>query len=251
MAVIWYDTVDSTNAEVLRRADELDNLSVIAAREQTAGRGQRGNTWTSAPGENLTFSVLLRHPAGFPPSALIRVNWLAAVSVRDFLRSEGVEAVIKWPNDIYVGRRKICGILIENRTRSDRESLSVIGIGLNLNQTEFPSSLPNPTSFRLLTGRTLDLPTALERFMACFVISTERSEWRNLSSDSLYARYADGLFQAGIPCPYRDLRTGEVFTGTIRGIDDIGRLRVASVISSGGEAEVEKSYGFKDIGYIL
>ena len=317
MRIIWYDTVDSTNAEVLRRAAELEHLSVIAAREQTAGRGQRGNKWTSAPGENLTFTVLVKHnglhgtfgdaaympfsmPAGateLPVSGLlVRLNMAAAVAVRNFLRAEGVDAVIKWPNDIYVGKKKICGMLIENKLVAEG-AVSAVGIGLNLNQTEFPPSLLNPTSLKLLTGRDTDPEMALERFMTDFstLLRSARNDNAGMASihsvipneakesiatnqphhgNDLCDDYCSALFQKDVVCPYRDLRTGEIFTGIIRGVSPAdGRLMVER--SDGGvpvcgtppakKAENDGGvpytgtppapgialYGFKEIGYIL
>ena len=113
MKTLWLDTIDSTNSEALRRLPELPGGTVLAAREQTAGRGQRGNTWFTDPGKNLTFSIILKN---LPLSALeaVRLNFLTSVAVASFLESHGVKAAIKWPNDIYVDGRKICGMLIEN-----------------------------------------------------------------------------------------------------------------------------------------
>ena len=245
MTVLWYNLLDSTNAEVLRRCGELDNLSVVAARSQTAGRGQRGNTWSAAAGENLTFSILLRLPPDLPTKQVIAINALAALSVRDYLRSRGVPALIKWPNDIYVGKRKICGILVENRMSPDA-FISVIGIGINVNQTLFPASLPNPTSLSRETGAVYDTDKELEGFLHVF--STLYPSWQE-DPEGLCGRYAENLFQAGIPCPYRDLRSGEVFTGIIRGVDGNGLLSVERK-TAGGVPAVSQ-YGFKEIGYIL
>ena len=251
MRVIWYDSIDSTNVEAMRRAEELENLTVIAAREQTAGRGQRGNTWSSAPRENLTFTVLLK--GDFTSEDLVRLNMAAAVAVRNFLRAEGVEAVIKWPNDIYVGKRKICGMLIENRLGPSGSTVSAVGIGINLNQTEFPASLPNPTSLMLLTGRHTDLKPALERFCQHFT-SVIPGSTRNLSPsapDNLLSDYCSALFQKDVERPYRDLRTGEVFRGIIRGVSPAdGQLLVEQSVASDPGTKVIP-YGFKDIGYIL
>ena len=281
MSVLWYDELDSTNAEVLRRADSLDNLSVIAARFQTAGRGQRGNSWHSAPGENLTFTVLVRstglsRSGGFPA-----LNWVCALSARNFLRDEGVDAVIKWPNDIYAGLRKICGILVENRLPdASGETFSACGFGINLNQTEFPGGLVNPTSVRKLTGRYVEPEAALERFMEHFRRQYARLEARADGPEALRSDYEDGLFQKDVLRPYRDLRTGEVIEGLIRGVSPDGRLRLQRVpdphrasdpnrrpdVPNSGTSvsnmpqnapdvpdpgTTDALYGFKDIGYFL
>lgn len=236
----WYEELDSTNNELLRDIPGYDNLSVVAAVNQTAGRGQRGNRWLSEPGDNLTFSLLLK-PAGFPARDYMGFTFLSTLVIRDWLRDEGVPAVIKWPNDIYVGKRKICGMLIENGLEGDRIIYSVIGIGLNLNQTAFPGELVNPTSLKRLTGKTYDPKLALEQICALF---EERLPALDGDREALYYAYAEDLFQAGLPCPYRDLETGSEFQGTIKGVTQDGRLLMER------EGTV-RSYAFKEVGYIL
>ena len=238
----WLEEVDSTNNVLLRHIRDYDNLSVVAAVTQTAGRGQRGNRWVSAPGDNLTFSLLLK-PQGLPAREVMAVTCLATLAVRDTLRDEGVPAVIKWPNDIYVGKRKICGMLVENGLEGACIGWSVIGIGINLNQTEFPGEVLNPTSLKRLTGRSYELQPFLEK--VCLALENrlpelETPEGRN----GLLNSYAQDLFQKDSPARYRDLAIGEEFTGIIRGITPEGLLRV--------EAEGrERTFGFKEISYIL
>ena len=236
----WFDRLDSTNSEVLRHLSDYDNLSVVAAVEQFAGRGQRGNRWEAAVGENLTFSLLLR-PSDLPARDFMAITFLSATVVRDWLRGQGVPAVVKWPNDVYAGGRKICGMLIENGLDGGRVAWSVIGIGINLNQTVFPGDLVNPTSVKRLTGKHLDPIEALKSLCTLF-----EARLPDLYADRerLYADYCDGLFQAGIPCPYRDLRTGEEFTGTIKGVSRDGRL----LVEKNGAVE---AFAFKEVGYIL
>lgn len=164
--IIWLQTADSTNKEVRRRMGSLDNLSIIAALTQTAGRGQGTHTWYSRPGTGLTFSLLLRFPPVGEYSLNIKdvllITELTTVSLRDFLLGRGIEARIKWPNDIWVGDRKICGILIENVLDAEMVSSSIVGIGLNVNETSWPSELPNPVSMRQLTGKEYALEVELE-----------------------------------------------------------------------------------------
>ncbi len=165
--ITWLERTDSTNSEVRRRLAELDNLSVVAARLQTAGRGQGSHTWLSPVGENLTFSVLLRFGEGglapLEASEAIRITHVASASMLSFLENEGVQSHVKWPNDIWVADRKICGMLIENILEGGRVRESIVGIGLNLNQTAFDPALPNPVSLRLLTGRAYELSECLLR----------------------------------------------------------------------------------------
>jgi len=163
----WLEVTDSTNLEIRRRLDVLDNLSVIAARLQTSGRGQGTHIWLSPGGENLTFSVLLRFGgtglAALPVADALFITRIATLAVHDFLEEEGVESRIKWPNDIWAGSCKICGMLIENILNGSEVACSVVGIGLNINQKSFDPSLPNPVSLSQLTGRDYDIEDALRR----------------------------------------------------------------------------------------
>ena len=174
----WYDTLDSTNSEAVRRLEELDNMSVIAARSQTAGRGKDTNKWLSSPGENLTFTVVLKYE-DFPAVCQMAISAATAAAVVNFLSEQGIDPWVKWPNDIYVGGEKICGILIEHRMHGDCLTSSIIGVGLNLNQTEFPPELVNPVSVAVLTGKRLDTDASLGRFCEIFTEKI-RSAYRRL-----------------------------------------------------------------------
>ena len=146
--IMWFDALDSTNEEVRRQIDNLDNLSVVSALSQSAGRGQGDHTWHSKPGENLLFSILLKEPP-VSPNCQKQISDAVAESMVQLLEKHGIEAWIKPPNDIWVKDKKICGILIEHALISGRISWSILGVGLNVNQTDFPSDLPNPTSMAL------------------------------------------------------------------------------------------------------
>jgi BirA family biotin operon repressor/biotin-[acetyl-CoA-carboxylase] ligase len=237
MQIKWFKELDSTNDELLRHISEYDNLSVVAALRQTAGRGQRGNRWVSEGGENLTFSLLLR-PSGLPATEFMSLTYLATLSVKGWLCSQGVPAVIKWPNDIYVGNRKICGMLVENTLSGRRIAASVIGIGLNLNQTEFPGELTNPTSLKRLTGKDYPLEETLKELLEGFDFPALESRAGRVR---LWEDYQDGLFQQGLRRPYRNLLTGEEFMGTIKGVTYEGRLLMAD----------GNTFSFKEIGYVI
>ena len=153
--ILWLDTVDSTNSELRKRISGLDNLSIVAAREQTAGRGQGTHTWFATPGQNLTFSILYRFESActLAASDALLITQVTTLALRDYLLGYGVRARIKWPNDIWVDDRKICGILIENTVSEGQVRTSIVGIGLNLNETAWPAELPNPVSLYELTGQ--------------------------------------------------------------------------------------------------
>ena len=163
--IFWLETADSTNSEARRRISTLDNLSIIAAREQTAGRGQGTHTWFSSPGQNLTFSVLYKFDGNcaLAASDTLLITQLTTLALVDYLAWHGIQARIKWPNDIWVGDRKICGILIVNTLVGRKVRSSIVGIGLNLNETRWPAELPNPVSLHELTGRRYDPAEELPR----------------------------------------------------------------------------------------
>ncbi|MDO5443085.1 MAG: biotin--[acetyl-CoA-carboxylase] ligase [Bacteroidia bacterium] len=154
-SIIWLKSTDSTNNELRRRMDQSGDLTIVAAEMQSAGRGQGEHTWHSAPGQNLTFSILLRHRC-LKGSDALAVTSIMALGIRDYLRTKGIEPWIKWPNDIWVGEKKICGILVENTIRAGMIDFSIVGVGLDLNQTDWPSELPNPVSLKELTGQDYD-----------------------------------------------------------------------------------------------
>ena len=153
--ICWLESTDSTNKELRKRLDQSDNLSIIAAEMQSAGRGQGDHTWHSAPGLNLTFSILLRHRC-LKASDALAVTSIMALSIRDYLHTKGIEPWIKWPNDIWVDDKKICGILVENCIHAGAIDFSIVGVGLDLNQTDWPAELPNPVSLKELTGKDYD-----------------------------------------------------------------------------------------------
>ncbi len=169
--IIWRDTCPSTNSDPAVLDPEAPHGLVVAAREQTAGRGQRGNTWESGPGLNLSFSIVLR-PGDLHAVRQFCISEAVALAVAETveeeLRSNGVDdpVYVKWPNDIYVGDRKICGILIENTVTGTHIDKSVVGIGLNVNQREFHSDAPNPVSIIQLTARETPLQPLLDRLTA-------------------------------------------------------------------------------------
>ncbi len=142
-----FDQLESTNCYLRQYHQGMPQYAVVTAAYQTAGRGQRGNGWESEPGRNLLFSMLYYPPAGLPPSRQFQISKAVAVAVAETVDRlldgyDHPEVCIKWPNDIYVGDRKIAGILIENALQSStRIAHSIIGVGLNVNQREFRPTL--------------------------------------------------------------------------------------------------------------
>jgi len=280
--IMWSEELDSTNEEARRRISDLDNLSVLSVERQTAGRGQRGNSWKSAPGENLTFSIILKFRKGDASSdesscdsavlpqlkavdqfVLSEISSLALVRL---LENHGIRASVKWPNDIYIGSCKVCGMLIENSIHGSSVSSSIIGIGLNVNQRNFDVSLPNPTSMLLEDmKKEFDLPALLDEFMNIFVNFIDRfMDDRQDSFDELRDEYLSHLWRLNetarfidytvLPSGHSDKPVvtgitdiaGKEFTGIIRGLSPIGHLLVEDL-----DAIALREFSFKEIGYIL
>lgn len=247
MNIVWLDTIDSTNSEVLRRLAELPSLTVLAAREQTAGRGQRGNTWFTEPGKNLTFSIVVKFGEGELHASRVHwLNYLMSDVVCGFLDAYGIDSAIKWPNDIYVQRRKICGILIENTLKGEWVDAAVIGTGININQREFPQ-LANATSLVLCSGQEQDLDACLEKVAALF-----ESELPMLFSErhraGLFDRYSGRLFLKDTTARFHDLLEEREYRGCIRGVEADGRLCIRDLDAPG---RPYRYYRFKEVGYIL
>lgn len=251
-SIRWYDTVDSTNTQLMNDRDVLPDHSVYAALFQTAGRGQKGNRWESRAGENLTFSILLK-PADLPATEQFILSQVIALGLVDYLAAEGVAATIKWPNDIYAGDRKICGTLIENTLADGRIAASVAGIGLNMNQREFDPSLPNPTSLSLQTGRTYEVKEELPKLLACIFHYCDQlgsAYARNgFDADYLAKLYRRGEWHLFEELPASDIpaehRSGLRIEARILGIDTKARLLLEH------RDGTLRAYGFKEIKYIL
>ena len=217
-----------------RSRGELSDREVWAARFQCAGIGQRGNVWSSREGENLTFSIFLKH-SNLPASGQFFVCQAVSLGICDFLGTKAVEARIKWPNDIYVGDKKICGILIRHTVTGGRLIDSVVGVGLNINQTSFPEWVPNPTSLSLETGLGYKPEEELPALLECIT-----GEYDNISQET-DTHYMDRLYLKDTPHIYADAG-GNSFEGIIRGVKSDGRLEVET-------ADGFRYFAFKEISY--
>ena len=243
----WLDTVESTNALIGRERDSLGDMSVLAARYQTAGRGQRGNTWESRPGENLTFSILLK-PNDIALREQFCISQAAALGITDYLAGKGLKATVKWPNDIYVGDRKICGILIEHSASGDNLSASIVGIGLNVNQREFSPGIPNPTSLSLLTGKNYDIRAELPEVLRCIFsiyLDISRGERRFYLRTSLDGRYLENMYRRGEWHLFEEMPQCRRIRARILGTDNSACLQLEHCDGT------IKSYAFKEIRYVL
>ena len=230
--MIHIEETDSTNHWLKEHGE--GNM-VVVADYQTAGRGCGSNSWESERGRNLTFSMLI-HPENILAKEQFRITEVVSVAMCRMLQSYIYNKVeIKWPNDIYVGDKKICGILIENRLQGTEIKDSIIGIGLNVNQKEFKSDAPNPVSLYQLTGQETDLEEMLMAFLDCF-----DSE---LKSKTTCFTYREMLFRRGKDSLYRSKTT--CFTARLTDVLPDGRLLL--VDQEGREC----TYAFKEIQFII
>ena len=238
--MIYYkQQTTSTNDDA--RSSEFGHLDVVWAEYQTAGRGQRGHTWQSNEGENLTFSVLLE-PHFLPVTEQFMLLEAVALALRDFFAELGVETKVKWTNDIYVGNRKAVGILIEHSYSGGRLARTIVGIGINVNQTEFSADIPNPVSLALLTGKKYDRRQLLEQFERC--LSVRYSQLRNGEWEKLQTDYHSVLYRRDEKHTYA-LTDGTRFEGIIRGVKPGGDLVVE------WRDGKQRSYLFKEIEFVL
>lgn len=222
--IIRLQKTDSTNnyLHALARPEQLGEGSVVWAEFQTAGRGQIGNSWESAEGENLTFSVVL-YPTFLLANRQFLISQITALSVKQTLDRYVDDITVKWPNDIYWRDRKICGMLIENDLAGQFIYSSILGIGININQKEFKSNAPNPVSLYQIIGKRTDrenfLQEFLERLYANYLLLLQEKEVliQEAYRQSLYRREgfhlyedANGRFEAAIeeiePSGYLHLR---------------------------------------------
>ena len=227
--IVHLDETDSTNRWLREQGGEED--MVVVADSQTAGRGCGTNTWESAPGQNLTFSLLV-HPTAVPANAQFLISMAISLCIADVLGDYFGEVSIKWPNDIYWRDRKLCGILIEQQLSGSLIRQSIIGIGLNVNQTQFVSDAPNPVAMRQILGHAVSREEVLEQILSRFSLETvDRDRYRSL----LYRR--EGYH------PYRD--ANGTFEARLLTVEDDGHLLLCD------REGRRRRYAFKEVQFEL
>lgn len=241
MKLIKLDAIDSTNdfLKSLASQDELDNFTVITAETQTNGKGQMGAKWLSESGKNLIMSALVKDFL-FDNEQVFNLSIIVSLSVIDVLKSLDISDLsIKWPNDIMSYNKKIGGILIENTLKSDGRIVSVVGLGLNVNQTNY-EELPNASSLAVIAGHSFDkdaLPELIVKKMK------EKIELWESNSTIFWSDYFNSLFRKGIPMPFKSLNTnnaGQNFMGIIQGVSTVGKLQVLLEDDSVSEFDIKE-----------
>lgn len=236
-----YPELTSTNTELSRLADEgAPHGTCVSCHTQTAGRGQRGNTWESLPGANATLSILLR-PQGIHPRSQFCISEAVALAVAqtlDHYLPPSLAPEVKWPNDIYVGNSKICGILIENRISATSIDRSIAGIGVNINQPRFLSDAPNPVSLLQLTGRTHSVTEFEQRLAEAVLANAE-------IATTLHPLYMDRLWRRHGLHPYIEPGSSTPFMASIVNVASTGHITLRRADGT------LSTYAFKEISAIL
>lgn len=240
MQLIKLNATDSTNTYLreLSVNKTVEDYTVVMAKHQTNGRGQMGANWQSQVGKNLTVSVfkdvswLGVHNHFF---ISIAVSLALVKTLNEFMV---LNIRIKWPNDILSDNKKLGGILIENIIKNNQLTASVIGIGLNVNQTMF-ANLPQATSIQNITGRNFSLEEILTSIIQNIAFYFDELQFRHAFT-ALKNEYDNLLFRVHKPSTFRD-SNGNLFAGYIHGTDANGNLLLLM------ENQVIKSYGFKEV----
>jgi BirA family biotin operon repressor/biotin-[acetyl-CoA-carboxylase] ligase len=223
------------------QSETVEDFTVVTANHQTYGRGQMGSKWTSEPGMNLIMSVLKRFEdlrAQDQFSLVVCVSLAVVEALKSF---EIPDLSIKWPNDIMSGKRKIGGILIENSLMGPKILSAVIGLGLNVNQTEFVD-LPNASSLKLCSGRDFEVDEVLEA-----VLRQLQQGFKTLEEDGPTAQWA--LYEAYLFGKDREFKflidADQRVLGKIRGVSGEGKLQIT--LANGDY----RTFGLKEIKFLF
>lgn len=240
---IHLNETHSTNSylrELVMIEKEQPEGTVVITDYQTAGRGQKGNSWESERGKNLTFSILL-HPNHIPPGKQFILSQLISIAIVGVLKKYDRHFTIKWPNDIYWKEKKIAGMLIEVDLTGSSLSNAIIGIGININQRHFKSDAPNPVSLTQITGKEHNLSELLEKILDSIV--DEYNKYTPDNEEEIRQKYMALLFRNKGVYPY--LYGEEIFNASIEGIEPNGQLILKKENGS------IHTFAFKEISFVI
>lgn len=242
MKIVKLNAIDSTNSYLKKLAgsEELESWTVVWAESQTHGKGQRDNIWHSESGKNLTFSVLIRFE-NFDVAQQHYLNYISSLAIYNVLKFYIPDKLaVKWPNDILSAQSKIGGILTECTLKKNKVTEAIIGIGLNVNQTEFQENIVNATSLKLRRNISFDLAELLEKIL--LELQFQSLEIQQKRFANIKERYEAVLYKKGIPSMFIDDSDNQ-FLGKIQGVSQAGKLIVEL------EDERQKSFNFKEIRF--
>lgn len=237
--------IPSTNSYLtqLCKENKAQEFHTVIAENQTAGRGQRGNSWESECGKNLTFSTVL-YPTVLEAKEQFYLSMIVAFAVVDALGGYTSDFSIKWPNDIYWKDKKIAGILIENELEGGYITQSIIGIGVNVNQEVFHSSAPNPISLLQIIGTTIDRQELFHKILRGIMggyIFLETNY--KLAISNIRQLYHQKLYRKESFHPYRD--TDGIFTAEIQEVEPSGHIVLKDTQGT------LRRYAFKEVEFML
>ena len=223
MKLIKLDAIDSTNEFLkgLSNNQLVENFTVVTAETQNKGKGQMGFVWISEPNKNLIMSVFVKNFL-LDNACIFDINIVVSVSIIQALETLNIpELSIKWPNDIMSYNKKIGGILIENSIKSNGDINSIVGLGLNVNQTNF-EHLPKAASLAVICNTSFNK----EEILLKIIENLEQNiqSWHQ-NKDLIWADYTEKLFKKGIPMPFSD-ENQQNFMGIIKGVSSIGKLQI-------------------------
>jgi birA, biotin-[acetyl-CoA-carboxylase] ligase region len=239
--IIHINKTNSTNTflrEQILNGDNIEEGTVVWADFQTAGRGQKGNSWESNDKENLLFSLLLT-PDTIEASNQFIISQAVSVGIVEYLNSLSQGFSIKWPNDIYYKDKKIAGMLIENDMSGKNISASIVGIGLNVNQEKFLSDAPNPISLYNIFDRQFDRYEVLSKILDSILEYYFHA--LNQNFEPIRSKYMDLLFRKDGFHKY--VANNELFEARIKEIKPMGFLCLETK-----EGEV-REFAFKEVEY--
>jgi BirA family biotin operon repressor/biotin-[acetyl-CoA-carboxylase] ligase len=225
MKLIKLDAIDSTNdyLKQLSTYSDTENFTVVIAKEQTNGKGQMGSKWESEKNKNLIVSILIKNILS-DSNQIFNLNIAISSAIFNALKSFQIPNLsIKWPNDILSGKEKIAGILIENIIKADSQIFSIIGFGINVNQTNF-DNLINANSLKNIINKELDINSLLVKIIDCIKENIEllKDKQENL----LWENYNNLLFRKSIPTVFEDSNHNK-FMGIIQEVSRNGKLILA------------------------
>ncbi|MEO8235719.1 MAG: biotin--[acetyl-CoA-carboxylase] ligase [Flavobacterium sp.] len=224
MKLIKLDAIDSTNdfLKGLSQKESLENYTVVTAKYQTKGKGQMGSNWASEDNKNLITSILIKESIT-SINEIFNLNIIVTVSVIQVLNKLKINLLnIKWPNDIMSENKKISGILIENSIKENGKIESIVGIGLNVNQTNF-GNLPKASSLKNIMHQDFDIDTILENIVTKLENNVEKL--KNNKINSFWKEYENYLFKKGKPTLFEDANQLR-FMGIINSVTRNGQLEV-------------------------
>lgn len=216
-------TLQEKSSETINQWDKSFNFYGIYTNEQTQGKGLGSNKWCSAKGQNILVSFLFQPP--ITPQNQFYFNQYFSLSIRKFLAQFIENPKIKWPNDIYVEDQKIAGILIEHSIQGEEIKYSIAGVGININQISFDETIPNPTSLKLLTGKTYNIHELVQNLATILEAKYHLIQEQKL--ETLNQEYLQHLYQYQTLAHYEIL--GQPVSGKITGISPFGQLLVEDV----------------------